>query len=42
MKSLSIEEQIEVLKKLLQTWDIWGMCVILYNILKEKEKEKEV
>ena len=36
MKPLSIKEQIEVLKKLLRTWDIWGMCVILYNILKEK------
>lgn len=36
MKPLSIEEQIEVLKKLLRTWDICGMCVILYIILREK------
>lgn len=36
MKPLSIKEQIEVLKELLRTWDIWCMCVILYNILKEK------
>lgn len=36
MKPLPIKEQIEVLKELLQTWDIWSMCVHLYYILKEK------
>ena len=36
MKPLPINEQIKVLEELLRTWDIWGMCVILYNILKEK------
>jgi hypothetical protein len=36
MKTLSIKEQIEVLKELLRTWDIWCMCVILYHILKER------
>ena len=35
MKPLPIKEQIEVLKKLLRTWDIWGMCVILYKLLKK-------
>lgn len=33
MKPLPIKEQIEVLKELLQTWDIYGMCYILHNIL---------
>lgn len=36
MKPLSIEEQIEVLKELLRTCDIWGMCPTLHNILKLK------
>jgi hypothetical protein len=35
MKPLPIKEQIVVLKKLLQTWDIWGMCPILYKLLKK-------
>lgn len=39
MKPLSIEEQIEVLRKLLLTWDIWGMCGILYDIIKEKYRQ---
>lgn len=36
MKPLSIEEQIKVLKKLLRTWDIVGMCYYLYHIIREK------
>lgn len=36
MKPLSIKQQIEVLKKLLRTWDIIGMCNYLYHILREK------
>ena len=32
---LSAKQQIKVLKKLLKTWNIWGMCVILHHILKE-------
>ena len=36
MKPLSIEEQIKVLKKLLRTYDIIGMCHYLYHILSEK------
>lgn len=35
MKPLSIEEQIKVLEELLRTWNLWGMCPILYNILKK-------
>jgi hypothetical protein len=34
MKPLPIKEQIKVLRKLLLTWDIWGMCIILYKKLK--------
>lgn len=42
MKPLSIKEQIKILKELLQTWDIWGMCYILEDILMLKyEKEPE-
>ena len=33
MKPLPIKEQIKVLRKLLLTWDIWGMCAHLYYIL---------
>lgn len=36
MKPLPIKEQIKVLKELLQTWDIIGMCYYLYHILREK------
>ena len=36
MKPLSIKEQIEVLEELLQTFDLWGMCPMLYKILKPK------
>lgn len=35
MKPLPIEEQIKVLKELLRTWDIYGMCIALYKILKK-------
>ena len=35
MKPLPIEEQIEVLKELLRTLDIYGMCLVLYKILKK-------
>lgn len=35
MKPLSIKEQIEVLKELLKSVDIWGMCPNLRNILKK-------
>lgn len=35
MKPLPIKEQIKVLKELLRTWDIYGMCLILYKILKK-------
>ena len=38
MKPLSIKEQIEVLKKLLRTWDIVGMCYYLYHIIREKHR----
>lgn len=33
MKPLSIKEQIKVLRKLLLTWNICGMCHKLYRIL---------
>ena len=33
MKPLPIKEQIKVLKELLRTWDIYGMCYILQDIL---------
>ena len=33
MKPLSVKEQIKVLRKLLLTWNIWGMCPKLYRIL---------
>lgn len=36
MKPLPIKEQIKVLKELLRTWDIIGMCCHLYHILREK------
>lgn len=35
MKPLSTTQQIEVLKELLRTWDIYGMCIVLYRILKK-------
>lgn len=34
-KPLPIKEQIKVLKELLRTWNIWGMCSNLYHILIE-------
>lgn len=36
MKPLPIKEQIKVLKELLRTWDILGMCTHLYHILRKK------
>ena len=36
MKPLPIKQQIEVLKELLRTWDIRGMCYHLYYILTKK------
>ena len=35
MKPLPIEEQIKVLKELLRTLGIYGMCIALYKILKK-------
>lgn len=35
MKPLPIKEQIEVLKELLRTLDIYGMCLVLCKILKK-------
>lgn len=35
MKPLPIKEQIKVLRKLLLTWNICGMCYFLYKILKK-------
>lgn len=35
MKPLPIKEQIKVLRKLLLIWDIWGMCPIIYKMLKK-------
>lgn len=39
-KPLPIKEQIKVLKELLRTWDIYGMCYILQNILVLKYEMK--
>lgn len=33
MKPLPIKEQIKVLEELLRTWNIYGMCYILQDIL---------